>query len=204
MLFRLCVLFLVSALASACVMRTAGAAVNTGADAGLGAAKTDVKATGAMADAATPNRKKRKVKIIRAHDRTGPFDETRDADADIDRALAAAQENGKNVLLVLGGNWCHDSRGLADKFKKPELAAVLAESYEVVWVDIGYRKRNMHVPPRFGVDDIYGTPTVLILSPEGALLNRATVHDWRAADSEHYGKTLRYFEAFAGGEGRAP
>lgn len=127
-----------------------------------------------------------------------PFDETRDAMSDVDAALARAQRSGRPVLLVLGGNWCHDSRGLARKFEEPELAALIAERYELVWVDVGYRDRNLDVPQRFGVDALYGTPTVLILSPMGELLNPLSVHEWRTADTKPYGETLAYFERYAG------
>lgn len=133
-------------------------------------------------------------------DNPRPFDDTRNAMADVNAALAAAEVSNKTVLLVLGGNWCHDSRGLAAKFEQPELADVIADSYELVWVDVGHRDRNLDVARRFGVPDLYGTPTVLILSPEKKLLNRGSVHDWRMADSKPYDETLEYFERFAGGE----
>jgi hypothetical protein len=70
--------------------------------------------------------------------------------------------------------------------------------YELVWVDVGYRDRNLDVAARFGVVGLLGTPTILILSPGGALLNRDSVHDWRTADSKPYSETLAYFERYAG------
>ncbi len=130
-------------------------------------------------------------------DNPRPFDSSRNAMMDVDAALSAARASGRNVLLVLGGNWCHDSRGLAAKFTQPELAAVLAMGYELVWVDVGHRDRNLDVARRFGVMDLRGTPTVLILSPDGALLNRDSVHDWRTADSKPYDETLDYFGRYA-------
>ncbi len=126
-----------------------------------------------------------------------PFDAARDASADVDAALQVAKDSGNNLLLVLGGNWCHDSRGLAAQFERSELAQVIADYYELVWVDVGYRDRNMHIPARFGVPDLYGTPTVLIVSPDGRLLNRDSVHDWRTADSKPYEETLSYFQRYA-------
>ncbi len=183
-------------LCSSCVARTIGSVASAGVGVGVGAAKTGVKTTGAVVDAATPDGDN-------AHDHhhddddPRPFDVTRDASADVDAALAAAGESGKNVLLVLGGNWCHDSRGLAAKFEKSKLARTIAENYELVWVDVGHRDRNLHVPARFGIPELYGTPTVLILSADGALLNRESVHDWRTADSKPYGETLAYFRDYA-------
>lgn len=127
-----------------------------------------------------------------------PFNETRDAHADVDAALASAAERNVNALLILGGNWCHDSRGLAAKFEQPELASIIAERFSLVWVDVGHRDRNLDVAQRFGVETLLGTPTVLIVSPGGALLNAESVHDWRTADSRPYEDALEYFSRYAG------
>lgn len=127
-----------------------------------------------------------------------PFDATRNAAIDVEAAFAAARASGRNVLLVLGGNWCHDSRGLAAAFEKPALAKVVAEGYELVFVDVGRRDRNLDIAARFGVMELYGTPTVLIVSSEGALLNRDSIHDWRTAASKPYDETLAYFRRYAG------
>lgn len=130
-------------------------------------------------------------------DEPRPFDASRNAMMDVDMALAAAAISGKRVLLVLGGNWCHDSRGLAAKFQRPDMARIIEDNYELVWVDVGYRDRNLDVAERFGVDRLIGTPTVLILSPRGVLLNADTVHDWRRADSTPYDEVVQYFQSFA-------
>ena len=126
-----------------------------------------------------------------------PFDETRDAAADVDAALAAASASGKRVLLVLGGNWCHDSRGLAAKFAAPDLSQIIDASYELVWVDVGYRDRNLDIPKRFNAPDLIGTPTILILTHDGMLANRQSVHDWRNADSRTLSEAVAYFRAHA-------
>ncbi len=170
-------------------------AVTTTVGTAAGVTKTAVKTTAGVSGDAVEA-------AFKPHDHDNdprPFDAARNAMADVNAALIAAQASGKNVLLVLGGNWCHDSRGLAAKFERDELAEVIAESYELVYVDIGYRDRNLDVPARFGVMELFGTPTVLIVSPEGDLLNRDSVHDWRTADSKPYDETLSYFERFAGG-----
>lgn len=182
--------------ASGCVAQTVGSVAGAGVGLGVGAAKTSVKATGAVVGAATPDGKSDGADDLHDDD-PRPFDVTRNASADVDAAFAAAQMSGKNVLIVLGGNWCHDSRGLAAKFEKPKLARVVAQNYELVWVDVGYRDRNLHVPARFGVTELFGTPTVLILSPDERLLNRDSVHDWRTADSKPYRETLDYFRRYA-------
>ncbi|NJM36304.1 MAG: thioredoxin family protein, partial [Rhodomicrobium sp.] len=109
-----------------------------------------------------------------------------------------ARAAGVRALLVLGGNWCHDSRGLAAKFEDPALAPIIRERYELVWVDVGRRDRNLDIAKRFGVHELIGTPTVLVVSPGGALLNAESVHDWRTADSRSLEETITYFSAQAG------
>jgi thiol-disulfide isomerase/thioredoxin len=128
---------------------------------------------------------------------TGPYDATRDAMADVDAAFDAASESGRNVLLVLGGNWCHDSRGLAEKFETPAMAPILRDNYELVYVDVGRRDRNLEIAERFGVNELKGTPTILILSPDGELLNADSVHNWRTADSKTLAATVEFFSRFA-------
>ncbi|MFC2951801.1 thioredoxin family protein [Marinicaulis aureus] len=181
-----------AALFSGCVK-----AVTTSVGAAAGVTKTAVKTTagvsGDVVEAAFEPRDH--------DDDPRPFDDSRNAMADVNAALNAAQTSGKNVLLVLGGNWCHDSRGLAAKFQRDELAAVIADGYELVYVDVGYRDLNLDVPARFGVMELLGTPTVLIVSPDSKLLNRESVHDWRTADSKPYDETLNYFRRFAGSGG---
>ncbi|MEO1136172.1 MAG: thioredoxin family protein [Pseudomonadota bacterium] len=180
-------------------------AVTTTVGAAAGVTKTAVKTTagvtGAAVGVAVPGGDEghdEKKNDDRHHDDDPrPFDATRNAMMDVDIALQGAKVSGRNVLLVLGGNWCHDSRGLAAKFNEPELAAVIADGYELVWVDVGYRDRNLDVPQRFGIMELYGTPTILILSPEGELLNSDSVHDWRTADSKPYDETLVYFQRYA-------
>ena len=147
----------------------------------------------AHADAPSSNPKGDAKDASHHDDGPRPFDPSREAMADVDLALALAHSRGVNALLVLGGNWCHDSRGLAAKFETPELTTLIAENYELVWVDVGRRDRNLDVAERFDVTRLVGTPTILIVSPEETLLNRDTVNDWRNADSRTLDEAIDYF-----------
>lgn len=126
-----------------------------------------------------------------------PFDERRAAMADVDAGLERAKTEGRNLLLVLGGNWCHDSRGFAQKLADPMIAPVIDAAYVVVFVDVGQRDRNLDVARRFGVRDLIGTPTLLVVSPAGALLNAGSVHDWRDAASRSVAETAAYLGLWA-------
>lgn len=125
-----------------------------------------------------------------------PFDESADANADVDAAFAAAKASGRKVMIVLGTNRCHDSRGLAAKFVDPSLAPIINGRYHVVWVDVGRRDRNLDIPRRFGVRELIGTPTILIASAAGDLLNADSASDWRNADSRTLDEAVAYFSRF--------
>ena len=131
-----------------------------------------------------------------------PFDENYDAMTVVDEALLEGLAEQKRVLLVLGANWCHDSRGLAHHFQDEELAATLAEHYVLRFIDVGWRDQNHAVMMRFGVAAIYATPTVFIVDPtDERLLNRDTRNDWGSAASRTIEEAREYFADFAVGEG---
>ena len=133
---------------------------------------------------------------ISAHPEARPFDAAADAAALVDAALARAAENDQRVLLVLGANWCHDSRGLAGWFAEPRFAAMLEAKYELVYVDVGHKDRNLAIGRRFGIETIRGTPTVMILSSDGDLLNRKSAPKWRNAASRDEDDIFAYFDQF--------
>jgi Thioredoxin-like len=130
---------------------------------------------------------------VAAHPEAKLYDPARDASADVDGALARAKVANKRVILVMGANWCDDSRGLAGWFETPRFKAMLAPKYELIYVDVGQRDRNIEVAKRFGLGSIKGTPTVLILSPLGKLLNKKDAPGWRNAASRSEDDIYRYF-----------
>lgn len=122
-----------------------------------------------------------------------------DAGAAIDAALARAEARQVNALLVFGANWCHDSRGLADVLTtNPALAPYAASQFETVFIDVGTRSRNLDQLARFGVEDIFGTPTLVIASAQGATLNADSVHHWRTVYDAAPADIAAYLARFAG------
>ncbi len=109
------------------------------------------------------------------------------ATADVDAALVRARQSGKRVLLVMGANWCGDSRALADWLATARFAELIGRKYELVFVDIGLPSRgnrfNLEIARRFGVRDLPGSPNVLVLTKEGTLVNATTAMSWRNAES---------------------
>lgn len=114
--------------------------------------------------------------------------------AEVDATLAKARDNGKLALIVMGATWCHDSRGLATRFRSDDVGEVIEDKYEVLYVDVGYLSDARAVNQRFGMPSIYATPTVMIIDPETErLTNSRTMHQWRNADSISYPDTRAYF-----------
>jgi hypothetical protein len=133
-------------------------------------------------------------------DHPRPFDQNFDAMSVVDAALAEALAGDKRVLLILGANWCHDSRGLAHHFEDPELADILADNYVTRFVDVGWRNQNLDVIRRFGVGAIYATPTVFVIDAETeTLLNRQERTDWGTAASRPIEDVRQWFTYWADG-----
>ena len=123
------------------------------------------------------------------------FNPSRDATADVDAALAAAQVSGRHVMLIMGGDWCHDSMALADSFATERFQSMLDARYELVWIHVPHdiADRSTVIARRFGLDSIVGTPTVLILNPSGQAINLADAPTWRNAASRKPAAIYRHF-----------
>ena len=122
-----------------------------------------------------------------AHPEATAYAVTPDAMGDVDAALARAAASDKRVLLVMGANWCHDSRALAGWLETPRFAALVSEAYEVVYVDVGVPQtgegRNLEIAQRFGLGEISGTPALLVLTADGRAVNLDNAASWRNAAS---------------------
>lgn len=127
------------------------------------------------------------------HPEARPFGDPERAGGDVADAMARAKANGHRVILVFGANWCHDSRALAGWFASPRFAAMLSSRYEIVWIDVGQKDRNLDLARRFGLDGIKGTPTVLMLDSTGKPLNLKDAPRWHDASTRSEDKIYRYF-----------
>ena len=137
-----------------------------------------------------------------AHPEARVYDVRPDAMADVDAALTRAATNGKRVLLVMGANWCHDSRTLAGWLETPRLTALVAEQYELVFVNVGMPQsgdgHNLDIARRFGLTEFPGTPAVLVLTGDGQLVNPDTATSWRNAASRSEDAIYAELAALAG------
>jgi thiol-disulfide isomerase/thioredoxin len=121
-----------------------------------------------------------------------------DAAADVRQALGSAEEKGTRALVVLGANWCHDSRALASRLNRSPLAELIQEKYELVFVDVGYLDKGRDLLNNFDVAHYYATPTVLIIDPaDEQVVNNEDRHVWGNAYSIDMPTSVQYFEKWA-------
>ena len=118
--------------------------------------------------------------------------------AGLDAKMALARAGGKRLLVVLGANWCHDSRALAARLYTAPLATVVTANYETLFVDVGYLQTGSDVSARLGIPVYYATPTVLIVDPvSGAVVNTYDRHRWADAANIGMDASVEYFQRFA-------
>lgn len=98
------------------------------------------------------------------------------------QALVSADE--RPLLVVLGAEWCHDSRALADVFSTTAMHPWLVERFRIQFVDVGYLQSRARLLGEIGYPGYYGTPSVYALSADGQqLLNGDAIAFWHNAAS---------------------
>jgi len=132
---------------------------------------------------------------------TVAFDPTADAQRQLESHLDRAKATDRKLLVIMGANWCHDSGALANVIDTPRFAVMIKENYEVLFVDVGVPQtgngRNLDIAKHFGIKKVKGTPLVMIVSPDGKLLNsKKEAASWRNAASRSEDDIFRYFAEF--------
>jgi len=99
-----------------------------------------------------------------------PYDESADAKAQIEQALAAAKTHQGKVLLIFGANWCEDCRVLDQALKSDRSANLIAGEFTLVKVDVGRFNRNLDVAAAYGNPIKKGIPAAVVLSADNQVL----------------------------------
>jgi len=119
--------------------------------------------------------------------------------ADLASALDDARDSNRLLLVVMGANWCHDSRALASRLFKEPLSTLVDEHFETLFVDVGYLEKGKDVITSLGIPIYYATPTVLIVDPvSGSAVNAQNRHQWAEAATISMEESVDYFQQFAG------
>lgn len=121
-----------------------------------------------------------------------------DARADLDAALVDAARSGRFAVVVFGGDWCHDSTGLARVLTGPAFRDEFGARFSVTFIDVGVPQtgngRNLDLIARYGVKRMRGTPALFVIGPDGRPRNsRRDAQSWRNADSRGEAAILDWF-----------
>lgn len=138
-----------------------------------------------------------------AHPEARPYNPAMDAAAAVAAALARAEERGTLALVVLGANWCHDSRALAGWLATDRFRQLTNEKFEVVYVNVGMPQTgdgyNLDIAARFGLEAMKNTPALFVVSGEGKVLNADSAAGWRNAASRSEDEIFEELESLAAG-----
>lgn len=98
------------------------------------------------------------------------YSPARNADADIQAAVAEARRTNKHVLMEVGGLWCIWCRIMDEFFvKNPDLLAFREKNYVMLKVNMSEENKNEAVLARY--PKIEGYPHIFVLNGEGKLLH---------------------------------
>ena len=127
-------------------------------------------------------------------------------EARIEAAQADAAREGKRVLLNFGANWCSDSRAMYRRLTQDRRVAPFVEAgYVMVLVDVGERGG-----PRWDGATVRhygrpfaerGIPALVVLGPDGSVLNADDSEPLRDNDHRHPRKVARWLQRWSVGAG---
>ena len=110
------------------------------------------------------------------------YDPARDANKDINDAVAEAKRTGKRVLLDVGGEWCVWCHRM-DSFieQNADLAKILEQHYVVVKINVDPKNRNEALLSHY--PDIPGYPHLFVLDMNGKLVQSQDTSQLEAGKS---------------------
>ncbi|MDC8830758.1 hypothetical protein [Alteromonas gilva] len=112
----------------------------------------------------------------------------------LNEALGNARQASTLVAVVLGAQWCHDSRALADFMQSPALATPLAE-FEMVTIDVGFLENKKSLIAQLDYPAYFATPTLLLVDPATQqVVNRASLIRWQNAHNESADALASYLQ----------
>jgi thiol-disulfide isomerase/thioredoxin len=103
------------------------------------------------------------------------------AHKDLDAALAAAKLDNKRVLVIFGANWCYDCHVLDTAMHSEQLAALVADNYHVVHINIEDGKSNSDLADRFQVPLNKGIPSLAVIDDSSTLITSQKQGEFESA-----------------------
>ena len=124
------------------------------------------------------------------------YDEQRDPAKDLAAATIRAQQEDKQVLLLVGGEWCSWCQEM-NRFldREPELVHQFNRTFVVGKVNVS--KENKNAPFLKAYPEYLGVPHFYVLDARGKLLesfNTGLLEKGKSYDEVKFGKFIGYFE----------
>jgi len=107
------------------------------------------------------------------------FDPTRDAAADVARALERAKASGRRVLVDVGGEWCSWCH-VMDAFFASDAEARALRDASYVWVKVNWSPQNRNEAVLSRWPKVKGYPHLFVLAADGTLLHSQDTGDLEA------------------------
>ncbi|MFO1499649.1 MAG: thioredoxin family protein [Verrucomicrobiota bacterium] len=129
------------------------------------------------------------------------YDPAVDGERLLARAAATARKEHKLVLLDLGANWCSDSQATYRLLRTdPAIRRELKRHYVLTMVDVNQKdnaNRNEALVQSLGNPIGRGIPVLLVLTPDGKLLNSDPAERLKDDAYKDPTRVLAYLEKWA-------
>ena len=108
--------------------------------------------------------------LANAADLPAKFDPLRDGAADVAYATSLAKQQGKRVIVDVGGEWCVWCH-IMDRFiaPNPEIRALIDTHY--IWLKVNFSKENENAALLGRWPKVEGYPHLFVLDASGKLLH---------------------------------
>lgn len=125
------------------------------------------------------------------------YDETIDANEQIDRAIDLARSTNRKVICQVGGNWCPWCLRFANFITKDEeIHDLIEKNYVYIHVNTSKQNKNFDALKRLGNPGRFGYPVFVILDKEGKVMQIQSSAYLEQDKSYDRKKVLEFFQAW--------
>jgi thioredoxin-related protein len=105
------------------------------------------------------------------------------AEKEIGKAVSEARQQGKHVLIQIGGNWCIWCARFHDFITSdPKIDSIVKADYVVYHMNYSEENFNAKALAKYGYPQRFGFPVFLVLDAEGNLIE--TQNSWYLEDGK--------------------
>ncbi|NKE68102.1 thioredoxin family protein [Ramlibacter sp. RBP-2] len=119
------------------------------------------------------------------------FDAARDAAADLGTAVALAREQGKRVLVDVGGEWCSWCH-ILDRLIETDAQVRQLRDEHYVWLKVNFSPANRNEAVLSRWPKVTGYPHLFVLDERGALLHSQPTGELEAGKGYDREKVLAF------------